>query len=77
MLFPLKSSVVLKFEGKDIVLELLLIPMWHLFVAYLSTGLALIESCVGATDALCYPILLMDGAKWNLLHQVLVGWPAL
>jgi hypothetical protein len=34
---PFKSSVVLKVEGEEIVVESLLIPMWHLIVEYIST----------------------------------------
>jgi hypothetical protein len=74
---PFKSSVVLKVEGEEIVVESLLIPMWHLIVEYISTRSILLWLCVGAIGALLYPALLLARAKWNFIHQVLVGWSAL
>jgi hypothetical protein len=35
---PIKNNVVLKVEGEEIVVESLLIPMWHILVVYLSIG---------------------------------------
>jgi hypothetical protein len=39
---PFESSVVIEVEGGEIVVELLSVPMWHLPVACLSTGLILL-----------------------------------
>jgi hypothetical protein len=55
----------------------LMVPMWHILATYISTGSILYWSCAGAFDAFWYPILILVGAKWNLLHQVLVGCSAL
>jgi hypothetical protein len=68
-----KNSVVLKAKNEEIVAKLLLIPMWHLQATYFSIGLILVKPCADAINALWYPILLPTGAKWSLLHQVLVS----
>jgi hypothetical protein len=34
---PFESNVVLKADGEEIVVELILVPMWHILVVYIST----------------------------------------
>jgi hypothetical protein len=35
---PFKSNIVLKLEGEEIVVESLMVPMWHILATYISTG---------------------------------------
>ena len=75
MLFPFKSSIVLAVEGEKIDTELLLVPMWHLSVAYISIGsLVLLIPCSSAIDALQHPTLPPIRAKWIPFHQFLISW---
>ena len=49
---PFKIIIFLKAEGEQIVVESQPVPMWHILVAYLSTGSLLPRLCIGATNAL-------------------------
>jgi hypothetical protein len=69
---PFKSNIFLKVGSNKIATEILLVPMWHPLVTYLSIGLVLIEPCDGEIHTLEYPILLPVGDKWSLLHHVQV-----
>jgi hypothetical protein len=70
---PFINNIVLKVGGGEIVVESLLAPMWHLWVAYISIGSILLKLCASIIDDLLYQILLLVRAKWILLHQVLVS----
>lgn len=47
MPYPFKSNLVLDIGGEEIVVESLLVAMWHLLVAYISTTSRLFD-CTSA-----------------------------